>query len=238
MFERHQLLSRVAADINRLPSDRITRVGIDGVDGAGKTTFANEVAKELELLGRTVIRASVDGFHNPKIIRYQRGHTSPEGFFHDSYNYAALKTLLLDPLSPNGSGRYRLAAFDHVADKAVNADEEQAYPGAVLVFDGIFLHRPELRAYWDFSVFLDVRFEVSIPRGARRGIGFGSADPESVENVRYVEGQKLYLLECEPQRYATLVVDNNNLAAPRITEGGASNGKHSSKPEKRGKKGS
>ena len=216
MLERQRLISRIAADINRLPSNRVIRVGIDGVDGAGKTTFANEIADELELLGRTVIRATVDGFHNPRIIRYQRGRTSPEGFFHDSYNYAALKTLLLDPLSPNGSGRYRLAVFDQLTDKPVSADEEQAYPGAVLVFDGIFLHRQELRTYWDFSIFLDVRFEVSIPRGARRGIGFGSADPESVEYARYVEGQKLYLLECEPKRYATLVVDNNNLAAPCI----------------------
>lgn len=216
MLERQRLISRIAADINRLPSNRVIRVGIDGVDGAGKTTFANEIADELELLGRTVIRATVDGFHNPRIIRYRRGRTSPEGFFHDSYNYAALKTLLLDPLSPNGSGRYRLAVFDQLTDKPVSADEEQAYPGAVLVFDGIFLHRQELRTYWDFSIFLDVRFEVSIPRGARRGIGFGSADPESVEYARYVEGQKLYLLECEPKRYATLVVDNNNLAAPCI----------------------
>jgi uridine kinase len=196
-------------------------VGIDGVDGAGKTTFANEVAKELGLLGRTVIRASVDGFHNPKMIRYQRGRTSPEGFFRDSYNYAALKRLLLDPLSPDGSGRYRLAVFDFLMDKPISADEAQAYPGAVLVFDGIFLHRPELRTYWDFSIFLDVRFEVSIPRGARRGIGFGSADPEAAENVRYVEGQKLYLLECEPKRYATLVVDNNDLGTPCIIESGA-----------------
>jgi uridine kinase len=221
VFERHRLLSRIALDISGLPSDRVTQVGIDGVDAAGKTTFANEVAKELELLGRTVIRASVDGFHNPKLIRYQRGRTSPEGFFRDSYDYAALKRLVLDPLSPNGSGRYRLAVFDFLMDKAISADEAQAYPGAVLVFDGIFLHRPELRAYWDCSIFLDVRFEVSIPRGARRGIGFGSPDPESAENVRYVEGQKRYLLECEPKRYATLVVDNNNLAAPCIIGSGA-----------------
>jgi len=218
VFERHRLLSRIAADIDGLATDRVTRVGIDGVDGAGKTTFANELAKELELLGRMIIRASVDGFHNPKLIRYQRGRTSPEGFFRDSYNYAALKRLLLDPLSPHGSGRYRPTVFDVLVDKAVAADEVQACPGAILVFDGIFLHRPELRTYWDFSVFLDVRFEVSIPRGAQRGIGFGSADPESAENVRYVEGQKLYLLESEPKRYATLVVDNNSLAAPCIIE--------------------
>jgi uridine kinase len=191
-------------------------VGIDGVDGAGKTTFANELTKQLELLGRTVIRASVDGFHNPKSIRYRRGRSAPEGFFRDSYNYAALRRLFLDPLSPSGSGRYRLAVFDVLADKAINADELQASPGAILIFDGIFLHRPELRSYWDFSVFLDVRFEVSIPRGAGRGIGFGSADPESAENVRYIEGQKLYFLECEPKRYATVVVDNNDLDAPRV----------------------
>jgi uridine kinase len=216
VLERDRLLSRIAVDIHELSSDRIIRVAIDGVDGAGKTIFANEVAAKLQQLGRNVIRASVDGFHNPQAIRYQRGPTSPEGFFRDSYDYAALKTLLLDPLSPGGSGRYRSAAFDHFMDQAVSSNEAQAFPGSILIFDGIFLHRPELRTYWDFSIFLDVRFDVSIPRGARRGIGFGSADPESPQNMRYIEGQKLYLSECRPQESATLVVDNNNLTTPRI----------------------
>jgi len=216
VLERDRLLSRIAVDIHELPPDRIIRVAIDGIDGAGKTIFASEVAEKLRQLGRDVIRASVDGFHNPQAIRYQRGPASPEGFFRDSYNYAALKTLLLDPLSPGGSGRYRSTAFDHFTDQAVSTSEAQAFPGSILIFAGIFLHRPELRTYWDFSIFLDVRFDVSIPRGARRGIGFGSADPESPQNMRYIEGQKLYLSECRPQESATIVVDNNNLAIPRI----------------------
>ena len=216
MLERDRLLSRIALDIHELSSDRFIRVGIDGVDGAGKSIFANEVAEELQKLGRNVIRASVDGFHNPQAIRYQRGRTSPEGFFHDSYNYAALKKLLLNPLSPGGSGRYQSAAFDHFTDTTLITNEAQAPSGSILIFDGIFLHRPELRTYWDFSIFLDVRFEVSIPRGARRGIGFGSADPASSQNVRYIEGQKLYLSECRPQESATLVIDNNSLATPHI----------------------
>jgi len=39
-----------------------------------------------------------------------------------------------------------------------------AEPGSVLVFDGIFLHRPELRNAWSLSIFLDASFDVTIPR--------------------------------------------------------------------------
>jgi hypothetical protein len=39
------------------------RVAIDGVDGVGKTTLADELVAPLQLLGRDVIRASIDGFH-------------------------------------------------------------------------------------------------------------------------------------------------------------------------------
>jgi hypothetical protein len=43
--------------------------------------------------------------------------------------------------------------------------------GSVLVLDSPFLHRPELRDIWDFSIFLDAPFDVTIPRGAARGPG-------------------------------------------------------------------
>jgi len=80
------------------------------------------------------------------------------------------------------------------------------------VFDGIFLHRPELRGSWDYSVFLEVGFAVSMARCARRdGI---SPDPQAPHNRRYVEGQQLYLRACEPWRYATVVINNEALEAP------------------------
>ena len=85
---------------------------------------------------------------------------------------------------------------------------------SILVFDGIFLHRLELRHYWDVSVFLKVGFSTSIPRGAARGEG--SPDPQALSNRRYVEGQKLYLRGCTPERHATFVVNNEDLTAPYI----------------------
>jgi uridine kinase len=91
MEKRKQLLSELANRLVLASPDWTVCVAIDGVDGAGKTTFADELGDAVAAIGRRVIRASVDGFHNPKMVRYQRGRHSPEGFSEDSYNYSALK---------------------------------------------------------------------------------------------------------------------------------------------------
>jgi uridine kinase len=216
MEKRKQLLIELAARLVTTSPDRIVRVAVDGVDGAGKTTFANELGAAVVGMGRPVIRASVDGFHNPKAIRYQRGRQSPEGFFEDSYDYSALKKYLLDPLSPDGSCRYRQAFFDHVKDVVVSPIDEEALPSSILLIDGIFLHRPELLTYWDTSIFLRTEFSVSVARCASRD--GSSPDPAAPSNRRYVEGQRLYLQACQPEAKATVVIDYNDLAAPRIVD--------------------
>jgi len=140
---RRAVLERVARAVLELPAANILQVAIDGVDGAGKTMFADELAEVLSPSGRPLIRAGVDAFHHPKPVRYRLGRHSPEGFYRDSYDYTALCRLLLDPLGPGGSGRFRRAIFDVDADLTVESPEEQAAPGSILLFDGIFLHRPE-----------------------------------------------------------------------------------------------
>ena len=69
MPDRQHILRTVAETIMRLPSAHVVRVGIDGVDGAGKSMFGDELTLVLTMAGRSVIRASVDGFHNPRAIR-------------------------------------------------------------------------------------------------------------------------------------------------------------------------
>jgi uridine kinase len=146
-------------------------------------------------------------------VRYARGRDDPEGFYRDSYDYAAFVQLVLEP-----ADAIVPAVFDHVADRAVEAEPVPLRSDTILVVDGIFLHRDELAAWWDYSIWLDVPFDVSIPRCAARGDGLGSADAEAPANRRYVEGQRLYLRECEPRRRATVVVDNTDLAVPRLVD--------------------
>ena len=213
-MSRQHILETVAARVLETPSPFVLRVAIDGVDGAGKTHFADELGPLLAKSGRDVIRASVDGFHQPKEVRYRLGRGSPEGFYRDSYDYEAFKKVLLEPLSPSGSGRYRTAVHNVEAEMPVTVPEKQAGTGAILLLDGIFLHRPELRGYWDVSVWLEVPFNLSVPRMAQRDGNL--PDPDAPEHRRYIGGQKLYLTECTPQRHATFVVDNSNLNAPVI----------------------
>jgi uridine kinase len=144
-MERRELLKDLASRIAAVELAHPVRVAVDGVDAAGKTMLANELAQFIDGLGRPVIRASIDGFHNPAAIRRRRGSASPEGYFEDSFNYDALLSALLQPLGPSGSRDFRRAVFDFRADQPVETPIEHAPPNAILLFDGVFLLRPRLR---------------------------------------------------------------------------------------------
>ena len=92
-----------------------------------------------------MVHASIDGFHRPRALRHARGPRDPEGFYLDSYDLAAFQEQLLDSFAAGGHGRHRNHVFNARSDTANVADQEQAAPGTILVVDGIFLHRPELR---------------------------------------------------------------------------------------------
>ena len=213
---RTAMLHRLAETVAILHPHRRIRVAIDGVDGAGKTMLADALAPLVAAKGREVIRSSVDGFHNPRAVRYARGRYSPDGFFLDSYNYPAFRGLLLDPLAPDGSGKYVAKHFDHRSDQPVAPQPQQATPNAALIVDGIFLHRPELRVCWDLSIFLHVDFAISMPRNALRDGTPEALDPDAPSTKRYVGGQRRYLAECKPEQLADIVIDYNDLRAPKI----------------------
>ncbi|KJL29906.1 Thymidylate kinase [Microbacterium oxydans] len=191
-------------------------VGIDGVDGAGKTILAERLVEQLRKT-RAAVRVSIDGFHHTRDRRYQRGRSSPEGFWLDSYDYVAFHRELTEPFRA-GSGTYLAATHDVDTDAVLRAPRHDVPRQAVLVVDGIFLHRPELRDIWDLTVYLDVPFHESARRMSRRD---GSPpDPDSPENARYVGGQRIYLDECRPRDSATILVDYADVTSPVIMRWG------------------
>ena len=218
MPARQEVLAYIASRIAEVRRAHTIRVAIDGVDAAGKTTLANELAPLIDALGHPVIRASIDGFHNPQATRHRRGSLSPEGYFYDSFNYAALIEALLQPLGPGGSGLFRRAFFDFRTDEPVVADAEMAPAEAVLLLDGVFLLRPELRDYFDYSVFVQADFAVTIRRAEQRDVTlFGDVGQvQQRYRERYVPGQQLYLRAARPERWASIILDNNDPTAPQI----------------------
>lgn len=221
MTERQRIVGSIAARIAAVVRPHPVRVAIDGVDAAGKTTLANELATAIRSLGRPVVRASVDGFHNPGSVRRRRGALSPHGYFHDSFDYPALIDALLLPLGPGGSRIFRRAVFDFRSDGAVDVPLESAPPDAILLLDGVFLLRPELRDHFDFSLFVKADFALTVKRAEERDRElFGSVEAVRQRyEQRYVPGQRLYLELAEPERHASLVVDNDDPLHPKMGNG-------------------
>ena len=217
-MSRAALLAELARVIVAAATAHPLRVAIDGVDAAGKTTLADELVAPVRALGRPVVRASVDSFHQPARIRYRRGADSPDGYFRDSFDYDALISCLLAPLGPGGSRRVRTAVFDHAADRSIDAPALPVAERAVLLVDGIFLQRPELRSHWDLAIFVQAGFEVTLARAlARDRERSGSAEQTRRRyRERYVPGQRLYLEECRPARCADFVVVNDDLENPTL----------------------
>ena len=216
---RADLLETLSAYLVTVQCPHPLRVAIDGVDAAGKTTLADELVQPLQTRGRPVIRASVDSFHNRRAARYRRGENSPEGYYLDSYNYDSLIRNLLGPLGPGGDRQYRTAAFDLRADAPIDIPLHQAPVDGILLCDGIFLLRPELGHYWDVKIFVDVPFDVTVERAARRdALSLGGVEAARERYwQRYVPGQQLYLSQCQPQSLADVIVDNTDPLNPLLT---------------------
>jgi len=200
-------------------------VGIDGAPGTGKSTFADEVAMRLARVDLDVIRSTTDSFHRPRVERYRRGPASPHGYYLDSHDLDAIIGRLLRPFA-SGARRVQIAAFDEAKDIPSPAFASVASERSVLVFDGLFLLRPELAGHWDLTVHLVAE--------QRRDEGWRSylyddlpaRGPERQDEIdarldrarwpRYRDGWRLYVEQVDPADVATIVVDNDDFAAPRV----------------------
>jgi uridine kinase len=209
------MLSRVARAVESISVAHPTRVAVDGPPGCGKTTLANELAVVLHQRGRDVVRATVDDFLHPRAVRYRRGEYSAESCYFDAHDVGALKRMLLDPLGPAGDRRFQDRAYDHASDAALSPPPATASPDAVLLFDGVFLMRPELVDRWELRIFVSTRVETAIERAvARERLRSPAAEVERRWRERYLPAQRLYLAADQPDHHADLVVDNDDPARP------------------------
>jgi uridine kinase len=221
---RDGLVAGLAGLVCARQPGHVLRVAIDGPDASGKTTVADALAGELarqHAVGgraRRVIRAGIDGFHRPREARYRQGSLSPRGYYEDSFDYAALCELLLEPLGPGGSRWYQAQIFDHRTDTPRASPRQLAGAGAVLVFDGVFLLRPGLRSHWDLTVFVDVEPAEALRRALVRDLPLLGSAATVAERYqrRYLPGQRLYQAAATPQATADVVIDNTDPAGPWV----------------------
>jgi uridine kinase len=213
--ERAAVLEHLAAHLDRDPGHPL-RVGIDGVCGAGKSRFADELAAVLAGTGRPVVRLDSDGFHHPSAHR-RRNPDPARGYYEDAFDFAALAERVLRPLGPGGDRRYAVAVHDLATD-AVREEWAVAEPDAVVVLDCTFLQRGALRALWDEVVYLDVDLERATARGVARdaaALGGREAAAEAYRR-RYRAACEIYLAEERPRERASVVIAHDDVRRPVV----------------------
>jgi uridine kinase len=216
--ERAALTGAVADWITELGTGRL-RVAVDGRTGAGKTSFGHELAAALRRLGRATMRASMDDFKHP--WRHAREHgydrVSGEGYYRNAYDFRSARELLLIPAGPAGSGEVALCGHDPLTGQDHRDTLVCTPPGTILVVDTVFAFRPQYNDCWEYRIWLDVDPQTALRRGiARDAAAEGIEDASRVHRDRYREAEKIYLAEVCPQHMADVIIDNRDLANPRI----------------------
>lgn len=211
---RDEMLGRVADAVGSVALAHPTRVAVDGPPAAGKTTLADGLATVLRAQGRDVIRATIDDFLFPRAQRYRRGEYSAEGCYFDAHDYAALNRVLLHPLGPGGNGRFQPAVYDRATDTSISPPVATARPDAVLIFDGVFLLRPELIDQWELRIFVSAAFDKTLDRALIRERQVAAADVQRRWLERYIPSQHLYFATARPTDRADIVVDNDEPEQP------------------------
>jgi uridine kinase len=212
------VIGAVARQIAQLSPGRL-RVAVDGLTGAGKTSFGHELAAALRALDRPTMRASLDDFKYP--WRHAREHgydrVSVEGYYRNAYDFGSARDLLLSPAGPGGSGRVALCGHDPLTGEDHRDTKISAPPDAILIVDSVFAFRPQYNDCWEYRIWLEVDPETALRRGiARDSAAEGADEAARVHRDRYHAAETIYLAEVDPRSLADLTIDNKDFKRPRI----------------------
>jgi uridine kinase len=182
---RSALIDQLADTIIGLHRPAPTLVAIDGRSAAGKTTLADELAQRFQSKGRPALRSSLDHFHPPghKYRSAARQYT-PESYFAEGYDYAAFRRCVLEPLQQHGSRRCQLSCWDSFTDTPFPEQWLDAPNEVVVIVDGIFLLRPDLRQDWHYRIWLDIDWQTMLARAAERDSAWVGSRKVVVERYR------------------------------------------------------
>jgi len=223
---RADLLDDLSATLLELNAEQPKLVAIDGRSAAGKTTLADELALNVRLRGRPVLRCSFDDFHPPghKYRSRERPYT-PLSYYEAGYDYATFQTYVLDPVR-YGSTRCRLAHWDSFNDVAFPEQWSDVPRGTIVIIDGIFLLRPEFRQYWDYMIWLQIDWETMIERAASRDVAWVGSAEVVIHRYRtfWIPTHTLYETKDHPTFASNVMVDNSDPETPTLVNRNAFEG--------------
>jgi len=159
-------------------------VAISGIDAAGKGTIARDVAGRLKAAGLRVALVGGDGW----LIQGEKLDLDPDpgvAFYRRGFWFATMFEGVIDPLR---------------RDPAID----------VILLEGIFLFKRELRHRYDLSIWIDCAYETALQRALARNQENLPREQLLSDYARiYFPAQEIHLQRDNPREFAEIVFPND-----------------------------
>jgi uridine kinase len=189
--------------MGRLPFPPVM-VAVAGASGSGKTTLAAELARALGGLHFSLDTYYRDLSHLPLAQRALQNFDDP------AMIEVPLLASHIAELSRGHAIERPVYSFSEYI--RVPGETETIQPGAVVVVEGLFtLYFPELRPFYQFSIYVDTPDDVCFARRLRRDVEERGRAPESVRSQYDATVRPCGLAFVRPLAdFADLVVDGTD----------------------------
>jgi uridine kinase len=102
------------------------RIAINGIEGTGKTIFADRLTQYCNRKNFHAIHVSIDGFHYNKAHRHKKGNDSAIGYYEDAYDEQTFINKVLRA-SQNEFPTYIPSSHDLNTDKYLDIEPISIY---------------------------------------------------------------------------------------------------------------
>lgn len=182
-------------------------VALSGIDASGKGAVARALGRDLRERGLAVAHVGIDPWHAPPEVRFSA--QDPGGHFYaHAIRFGALFSQLVEPLRTRRSLDATFELMDGYG--AERRPLRYAFERVdVVLLEGIFLLRRDLRRRYDLALWVECSFETALSRALARNQE-GLTPERLAEDYRtiYFPAQRVHFERDAPRDAAHVVIPN------------------------------
>lgn len=206
-----------------VPMVRPVMVAVSGIDASGKGHVSRLLMIALGAAGLRAQLVGADDWLALPAVRFAKEQPA-ERFYEHGIRFAELVRQVLAPLRTTRSWRTTIQ-FLAETGTAFEAQECAFEAVDVVVVEGVFLCRRDLRAWFDLRFWVECSFATALQRAVQRAQeGLGAAATAAAYRSIYFPAQLLHFARDAPRAAADLVIPNDpaqtsHVATPRPSDG-------------------
>jgi len=185
--------------------DKITLIGVDGLGGAGKSTYSEEVYDCLTNCGYNCYIFHLDDFIYKKEIRYNDSYSQDYCYYNLQWRYDYLIEKILKKAQNDTPIEDSIELYNKKQDNYY-LKKIKISKGSIIIIEGIFLQRKEICDYFSYIIYIDVPQNIRLQRVLKRDSYIGNRQ-EILKKYkeRYIPAEEKYFFEYKPDKSANYI---------------------------------